>query len=121
MDILVEGLEVWGRHGVLDEEKTLAQRFRIDLRLTLHHCAGVRTDHLVDTVDYAAVIETVASIVEKQSYALLERLAQVVAETVLEACAADAVWVRVAKPDAPIARPLGAVAVSLELHRTTAD
>lgn len=120
MDVLVEGLEVWGRHGVLDQEKTLAQRFRIDLRLTLHRCAGVHTDDLADTVDYAAVIEAVASIVEKHSYALLERLAQVVAETVLEAFAADNVWVRVAKPDAPIARPLGAVAVSLELHRVTA-
>ena len=120
MEILVEGLEVWGCHGVLSEEKTLAQRFRIDLRLTLHHCAGVHTDDLADTVDYAAVVETVASILETHSYALLERLAQVVAETVLEAFAVDAVWVRVAKPGAPIARPLEAVAVSLELRRTTA-
>ena len=120
MEILVEGLEVWGRHGVLDEEKTLAQRFRIDLRLTLHHCAGAHTDDLADTVDYAAVIEKVASIVEKHSYALLERLTQVMAETVLEAFAADTVWVRVAKPGAPITRPLGAVAVSLELRRATA-
>ena len=120
MDIQVEGLEVWGCHRVLDEEKTLAQRFRIDLRLTLHQCAGARTDHLADTVDYASVIETVASIVETHNYALLERLAQVMAEAVLEGFSADAVWVRVAKPGAPIARPLRAVAVSLELHRTTA-
>jgi dihydroneopterin aldolase len=120
VEVLIEGLEVWGRHGVLAEEKTLAQCFRIDLRLTLHQCAGAHTDDLADTVDYAAVVETVAAIVEKRSYALLERLAQVLAETVLAAFDPDAVWVRVAKPGAPIARPLGAVAVSLELHRANA-
>jgi dihydroneopterin aldolase len=117
VEIFVEGLDVWGRHGVLPEEKALGGRFRVDLRVTLNECPAAESDSLAGTVDYAELVKRVAALVEGRSYALLERLAQVIAEAILEEFAVDAVWVRVRKLAPPIARPLQAVGVSVELHR----
>jgi 7,8-dihydroneopterin aldolase/epimerase/oxygenase len=118
VEIQVDALDVWGRHGALPEEKTRAQRLRIDLRLSVPDCRGAVSDRLVDTVDYSAVIELVAEIVEGRSYELLERLAQALAEAVIARFpGVDTVWVRVAKPEPPISRPLGAVSIVLELSR----
>jgi len=38
MDIFIEGLEVYGHHGVTDEEKVLGQRLLYDVRLTMDEC-----------------------------------------------------------------------------------
>jgi dihydroneopterin aldolase len=117
VEIFVEGLDVWGRHGVLPEEKALGGRFRVDLRVTLDECLAAESDELADTVDYAELVKCVVGLVEGRSYALLERLAQVIAEAVLAEFAVDAVWVRVRKPAPPIAHPLQAVGVSVELRK----
>ena len=51
MDIFIEGLEVYGHHGVAAEERILGQRLLYDVRLTMDDCAGAATDDVEDTVD----------------------------------------------------------------------
>ena len=46
----LEGLEVFGRHGVLDEERRDGQLFLYDVRLELG--AAPPSDRVEDTVDY---------------------------------------------------------------------
>jgi 7,8-dihydroneopterin aldolase/epimerase/oxygenase len=117
-EISVDALEVWGRHGVLPEEKRLAQRFLVDVRLMVRSCPATLSDRLADTVDYGEVVAAVAQVVEMSSFELLERLARVLAEVVLERFpAVDSVWLRVTKAEPPISRRLGGVAVSLALSR----
>ncbi|MBC7292650.1 MAG: dihydroneopterin aldolase [Thermoleophilia bacterium] len=117
MDIFINGLEVYGHHGVSQEEKVLGQRLYFDIRLTLTDCKAAWTDRVEDTVDYTEVLDLVVDVATTRSYSLLERLAQLVAEAVLEKFPVDAVQVRVTKPHPPVACALSGVAASVELRR----
>lgn len=118
MDFFVEGLEVYGHHGVPAEEKVMGQRLLFDVRLTMEECRGVHTDGVEDTVDYTEVIDVITEVATVDSYSLLERLAQVCAETVLKKFPLlDEVWVQVTKPHPPVACALASVAAAVELQR----
>ena len=113
MEIAIDGLEIYGYHGVLAEEKTLGQVFRFDLRLAMESCAGVSTDQVGDTVDYTEVIDVVTEIAGCRSFNLLERLAGAIAEALLDRFPVDVVRVRVTKPHPPIPCSVAGVGVSL--------
>ncbi|GAB4247694.1 MAG: dihydroneopterin aldolase [Thermoleophilia bacterium] len=117
MDIHIDGLEVYGYHGVLPEEKTLGQQFRFDVRLRMDDCRGEITDKVADTIDYTEAIDVVTEVAGCRSYDLLEKLARSVAQALLDRFPVAAVWVRVTKPHPPIPCSLRGVGVSLELRR----
>lgn len=121
MQIHIEGLEVYGYHGVLPEEKSLGQLFRLDLRLSVAACPGAASDLVEETVDYTEVIDAVTEVVGCCSFNLLERLADEVANTVLARFPVDGVWVQVTKPHPPIPCALRGVGVSLERLRQTPE
>ena len=117
MDIFIQGLEVYGHHGVAPEEKVLGQRLYFDVRLTLDECRAAVTDNVEDTVDYTEVMDLITDIVTTGSMSLLERLAQRVAEDILRKFPVDEVWVQVIKPNPPVACALKSVSVAVELSR----
>jgi dihydroneopterin aldolase len=79
--LVIQGLELRGRHGVSAEERARAQPFAIDLELELEGEFG-STDELEATVDYTKVIERVKEINER-SFKLIEAFASAVAEAIL--------------------------------------
>jgi dihydroneopterin aldolase len=117
VEIYIDGLQAYGYHGVLPEEKTLGQQFIFDVRLSLRDCAGVTTDDVSDTIDYTEVIDVVTDVATCESYDLLERLAGSIAQSLLLRFPVDSVWVRVTKPHPPIPCALTGVGVSLEMRR----
>ena len=118
MDIFIEGLEVYGHHGVPAEERVLGQRLVFDVRLTTEECRGAQTDEVDDTVDYTEVIDVITELATVDSYSLLERIAQMTAETILvKFPELDEVWVQVSKPQPPVACALASVAAAVELSR----
>jgi 7,8-dihydroneopterin aldolase/epimerase/oxygenase len=117
VDIFIEGLEVYGHHGVGCEEKVLGQRLLYDVRLTMENCKAAETDDVGDTIDYTEVLDLIEEVATVQSYSLLERLAQVTAETILRRFPVDEVWVQVTKPHPPVACALASVAAAVELQR----
>jgi dihydroneopterin aldolase len=118
MDFIIEGLEVYGHHGVPAEERVLGQRLLFDIRLTMEECRGALTDEVTETVDYTEIIDVITDVATLDSYSLLERLAQVSAETILAKFAlVDEVWVQVTKPHPPVACALVSVAAAVELRR----
>jgi dihydroneopterin aldolase len=117
VDILIEGLEVYGHHGVPAEERVLGQRLLYDVRLTIDECRGAKTDEVDDTVDYTEVIDLIVEVTTVKSYSLLERLARVAAEAILRTFPVDEVWVQVTKPHPPVACSLVSVAAAVELQR----
>jgi dihydroneopterin aldolase len=117
MDIFIEGLEVYGHHGVGHEEKILGQRLLYDVRLTIDDCPSAQTDSVADTVDYTEVLDLIVEIATVKSYSLLERLAQATAEGILRKFSVDEVWVQVTKPHPPVACALASVAAAVELQR----
>lgn len=100
--IILEGMEFFGYHGAQPEERTLGQKFILDVELFLDLRPAGISDNLDRTVNYVQVFETVQSIVCGRSRRLIEALAEAVAKELLEQFPADQVRVCVKKPQAPV-------------------
>jgi dihydroneopterin aldolase len=111
------GIEVFAYHGVHEFERRDGQPFRFDVRLECSSGAACTSDDLADAVDYGAVADRVVELADGGPYALLERLAAVIAEDLLGRFPVTHVRVAVHKPQAPIAHPFGDVVVTVERSR----
>jgi dihydroneopterin aldolase len=111
--ICITGLRLLGRHGVLPEEQESAQPFEIDITIDADLTLAARTDLLEATVDYGAVITSVAEIVETRSFALLEALAGAIADDVMARPGVDAVTIEVRKLRPPVAAHVASTGVRL--------
>jgi dihydroneopterin aldolase len=119
MSVTVElhGLELSGRHGVLDEERREGQRFLFDLWLEVPADA-VTSDRLEDAVDYRDVVALVREVSDGRTFRLLEALAGAVADAVLRRFPVERVRVRVRKPDVRLDAPVEHAAVTVERSRS---
>ena len=116
--IFITGLVIHARHGVMDHETEVGQRFVIDLELFTDLAESSRTDRLVDTVSYSNVVATATAAFKNTNYKLLERAAGAVADAILAAFARiRSVKVTVHKPHAPIAAIFDDVGVALTRSR----
>lgn len=116
--IFVSGLVIHARHGVMEHETEVGQRFVIDLELYTDLSDSSRTDRLSDTVSYSDVVATTTAAFKNTNYKLLERAAGAVADAILSAFARiRAVKVTVHKPHAPIAAIFDDVGVVLTRSR----
>jgi dihydroneopterin aldolase len=98
MTVTVElvGLEVFGRHGVDDDERAQGRTFVYDVALEVPTPAF---DLLDETVDYRAAAACVREVSDAREYRLLEVLAAAVADELSERFpAATRVRVQVRKP-----------------------
>jgi dihydroneopterin aldolase len=94
--ILLElhGLEVFGYHGVLEEEKRDGQLFLYDLELEVDDKA--LADRIEDAVDYRQVADVVRE-VSARHFDLIEALAGAVADALVERFPIGRAKVRVRK------------------------
>ena len=116
--IFITGVVIHARHGVMDHETEVGQRFVIDLELFTDLQESSRTDRLADTVSYSNVVATASAAFKNTNYKLLERAAGAVADAILASfLRIRAVKVTVHKPHAPIAAIFGDVGVILTLNR----
>jgi 7,8-dihydroneopterin aldolase/epimerase/oxygenase len=119
--IFITGIVIHARHGVLEHEAEVGQRFIIDLELSADLSESSRTDKLADTVSYSNVVATATEAFKDTNYKLLERAAGAVADAVLSTFPrVSAVKVTVHKPHAPIAAIFEDVGVVLTRARQTA-
>jgi 7,8-dihydroneopterin aldolase/epimerase/oxygenase len=77
MIVEVHGLELFGRHGVNDDERREGQTFLFDVTLEI---AEPKEDTIAATVDYRHVRDVVSRVNDKESYQLLETLAAAAAD-----------------------------------------
>jgi len=116
--IFITGVVVHARHGVMEHETEVGQRFVIDLELFSDLSDASRSDRLVDTVSYSQVVSTATAAFRNANYKLLERAAGAVADAILAAFPRiRAVKVTVHKPHAPIAEIFEDVGVVLTRNR----
>ena len=111
--IEISGLSLYTHHGVTAAEREIGQRLLIDLTLEVGEVDATVTDLVEDTVDYAAVCERVALVAQQRSYKTLERLGTAIADRLLDQYSIEAVSVKVAKPEPPIALPVEEVSVTV--------
>jgi dihydroneopterin aldolase/2-amino-4-hydroxy-6-hydroxymethyldihydropteridine diphosphokinase len=111
------GVEAFGYHGVLPDEKRDGQPFVVDVVMDLDLSAAGASDALDDTVSYAEIAGEVVARITGPSFDLIERLAEVVADDVLGHGRVEAVTVTVHKPQAPVGYPFADVAVEVYRRR----
>ena len=116
--IFITGVVIHARHGVMEHETKVGQRFVIDLELFTDLSDSSRSDRLADTVSYSQVVATATSAFKDKNYKLLERAAGAVADAILAAFPRiRAVKVTVHKPHAPIDAIFDDVGVVLTRNR----
>jgi dihydroneopterin aldolase len=113
--IEVSGLSLFTHVGVTAAEREVGQRLLLDLRIDVGECDATVTDRIEDTVDYGEVCEMANLVAQQRSYKTLERLCSAIADRVLSEYAVQAVWIKAAKPEPPLALPV--IEVSVEVWR----
>ena len=111
--IEISGLSLFTHVGVTAAEREVGQRLVLDLRLHVGGADATLTDRIEDTVDYAEVCDAANLVAQQRSYKTLERLCMAIADRLLERFDTHAVWVKAAKPEPPIALPVGEVSVEV--------
>jgi dihydroneopterin aldolase len=114
LTVEIRGLRVYAYHGVRDFERERGQPFVIDVSLVPKRSQAGLTDDLADAVNYSEVCDRVAELAAGGPYALLERLANVIADDLSARYPVSAVRVRIAKPHAPVKHDVAEVAVVVE-------
>ncbi len=115
--IEVRGIRGHGFHGVLADERRDGQEFHVDVLLEVDATMAAATDDLHHTVDYGAVAALVHAHITGEPHALIETLAQRIADAVIAIDRVDAVEVAVHKPPAPIPVPFDDVVVTVRRER----
>jgi dihydroneopterin aldolase len=101
--IRMKNCAFFARHGVLDAEETLGQRFYVDAELTVEAGGALAEDRIDATVDYGVAFSVIQEIITGRRRFLIEALALEVAQALcgrFPRIVSAAVTVR--KPNAPV-------------------
>ncbi|MCG9479601.1 MAG: 2-amino-4-hydroxy-6-hydroxymethyldihydropteridine diphosphokinase [Actinomycetia bacterium] len=116
--IAINGLKLYGFHGVNPEEKTEGQPFVYDITIITPAQDFIGNDSIENTINYSQVIEVVKKINDSQKFDLLETLSQVVAHKIMDRFSrAEEVRVSVKKTQPPIAEDMDSVGVEYRVKR----
>jgi dihydroneopterin aldolase len=113
--IELTGFELYGYHGVLEEERERGQPFVLDVALEL--ASHPAADRIEDAVDYREVAACVREAFEAEQVQLLETLAASIAEALLARFPLASARVRVGKPRVRLDPPARSSAVTVERRR----
>jgi dihydroneopterin aldolase len=101
--------------GALPEEQDRRQPYEFDIDVVAP-LPALESDVLADTIDYGAVLDRVVAVTRDESFQLFERMAQRVAEAVLEDERIDEVTVEVRKLRPPVPHDVASSGIRL-VHR----
>lgn len=100
--IILEEMEFFAFHGCFKEEQIIGSRFIADLEVEYNSEPSERSDHLADTVDYAAIYRCVKQEMEVKSH-LLEHLGKrIIDSIVLHFPAIDSIILTISKVNPPM-------------------
>lgn len=112
--IFIQGLQVFGHHGVYENEKTNGQNFLVDCELETSFLQAIDSDQLSNTVDYGNVCLFIQEHFEEQRFDLLEKVAdELSTKLLLTFSEISKLTVTLHKPYAPIPATFHSVGVSI--------
>lgn len=113
--ILINGLEVFGNHGVFEEENVLGQKFIVSAELRTRTRKAGETDELLHTIHYAEVCHTIEEFMQTHTFRLIEAAAEQLARELLTTYEGlESLLLEIKKPWAPIGLPLKYVSIQIE-------
>ena len=112
--IRMKNCAFFARHGVLDEEERLGQRFYVDAALTVDPGRALVEDSIEDTVNYGIAFTVIEKIITAQRRYLIESLALEVARALTARFPQiKKAEITVRKPNAPVPGVLDYVEVTV--------
>ncbi|MGQ9836413.1 MAG: dihydroneopterin aldolase [Cyanobacteriota bacterium] len=111
--LIVSGLRYYGYTGLHEAEQALGQWFEVDFEVWTNLRPAARSDQLKDTIDYRAAVLAVAEVVRTQRFALIESLAEAIAEVLLRTTGASKAKIRLTKCHPPMPDLTGKVTVEI--------
>lgn len=110
-EIKIKGLNVFGYHGVLEEEKTLGQKFIIDASLKFNTQVAGYSDEVKDTMHYGHVTRDIEKVVSETRFDLIESCLEAINQMLFETYPIIGVKIDLYKPWAPVHRNIEMVSV----------
>ena len=114
--IAVRGIRAYGKHGANPGERDYMQPFDIEIELGVDLATARASDVLSETIDYAALRDTIVAMVRDHSYRLLERLGDEILRTVMANARIGTAAITIGKPEL-----LAGATPSVRLHATRAS
>ena len=114
--IRLDRMHFYACHGALPHEAEVPQPFEVTVILDAALDEAVASDRLEDTVDYRKVYDIVGTLMQGPRQRLLEHLAGVMAERLLDVPRVSGVSVTVRKAAPPLPGPLEGVEVTVQRH-----
>ncbi len=112
--IRMKNCAFFARHGVLDEEEALGQRFYVDAALTVDPGHALVEDSIEGTVDYGIAFQVIEKIITGERRFLIEALALEVAKALTARFPQiRRAEITVRKPNAPVPGVLDHVEVTV--------
>ncbi len=115
MKIHLNKMIFFGYHGVQPEERSLGQRFVVNLTFETNPELDNSIHKLEDTVDYTSIYADLKNIMENKTFHLLENCANTILNHLLEKYdKIQTINVKIKKPSVPIKGILDSVEVEME-------
>jgi len=108
--VFIEQLEVITTIGVYDWEQTIKQKLVLDLEMAHDNRAAGNSDDVAHALDYAQVSQAVIEHIEAGRFLLVERVAEEIANLLMQRFSVPWVRIRLTKPGAvPQAKGVGVI------------
>ena len=114
--IRLNNIQLYGYHGVYDDEKKNGQQFEIDIEAYKDLTAAIKADNVEKTADYSALYDKVVNVFSSSRYNLIESLANRIASTLTDDFCLSGCRVIIRKPHVPINGILDTVEVEVMHH-----
>ena len=113
--LIISDLEFFGHCGITEEERKTGQRLSINLEIGYDSASAAKNDRLEDALDYAAISKRLVEIGGKESFRLIESLAEKMVSVLAKEFSAREVRFRLKKLHPPVDPMMKYAAV--EIHR----
>ncbi len=112
--IQIKNLEVFGKHGVFQEENKLGQKFLINAAVYTHTREAGLKDDLTKSIHYGEMAHFMTDFMINHTYQLIETVAEQMARALLLAFPAmEKITLEICKPWAPVGLPMETVSVKI--------
>ena len=115
MIIKINEIQLFGYHGLYQEEKENGQNFIISLLIDIDY--KDKSDKIENTLDYVDIIDQVKNVFSEQRYNLIETLAVEISENLMTNQKIKSLDISIKKESPPIDTKLNSVEVNLRKTR----
>lgn len=112
--VYIRNLSIHGKHGVGAEERSIEQEFLLDIEVEMDLRAAAQSDDLKDTANYVDFADTAREVIQSNSFYLIEKLAQTIADKILLDTRIAKIRISIRKP---AVLPSGVPGITIERSR----